>query len=911
MLNSEKLTRYYDRLGLSTQARLVIDNIRASPPARRVDSAVTNVAVRYPSKKMGAIIQAESHKNELAAIYEFEFDDAVLEYYDQPSRFKLIYRTKKGKKVGVMHTPDFFVMGVDASYWVECKTEEELEKLAEEKPKRYYNDETGRWRSPPGERYALQYGLDYRVRSSAETNWLFHRNAIFLDDYFRADDWQVEPEAVAEIRQLVTHEPGMTLKDLLAGIQKAGSDDIYNLIVSEQIYVDLNAAALAEPDAVNVFPDRWTARAHVIILDTLSQETAGGFQSIQLQINELVTWSKRAWRIINVGETETWLRLEGDTGDRRMVKFSHAEFQALVEAGEVGGANPWIETEMSAEADELLAKASPEDLAEANRRYWIIKSGLTGQTAANKVVSKRTIRRWVASFKQAEQVHRCGYIGLLRQYHRCGNHQPKLPLESRVLMDKFIEEEYEHFKQKHKLAVHGKLERECAARGIHAPSYKTFAQAIKGRPQKEQERKRRGRRVANQHEPFYWELEYTTPRHGERPYEIGHLDHTELDLELLHSYTGKNLGKAWVTFLTDAFTRELLAFYLSYESPSYRSCMMVLRECVRRHGRLPQFLVVDGGAEFESIFFETLLARYECAKKSRPKSKPRYGSVVERLFGTTHTQFIYNLLGNTQIAKKVRQMSKELDPKKLANWTLPRLYVRLREWAYEIYSNTEHPVLGQSPYETRTMGLVQSGARPQRMIRYDQTFIIETMPSPRKGTAKVDPNQGVKINYIYYWCDLFRHAQVRNSQVPVRYDPNNMGVAYAFVQGRWRQCISEHYARLQGRSEVIIKLAAQELRAQNRRQARRVTITARRIAAFVETLEKEEEYWEQFWRDAENQQVIALTEGRQSSKNISPGPNSVSAEDARSPETPAQANDTTDDDDIEAYPVLAIGGGTE
>jgi hypothetical protein len=44
--------------------------------------------------------------------------------------------------------------------------------------------------------------------------------------------------------------------------------------------------------------------------------------------------------------------------------------------------------------------------------------------------------------------------------------------------------------------------------------------------------------------------------------------------------------------------------------------MMTLRECVRRFTRLPQIFVIDDGREFESTYFETLLARYECMKKT-------------------------------------------------------------------------------------------------------------------------------------------------------------------------------------------------------------------------------------------------------------------------------------------------------
>src|SRR5712692_7863675 len=111
---------------------------------------------------------------------------------------------------------------------------------------------------------------------------------------------------------------------------------------------------------------------------------------------------------------------------------------------------------------------------------------------------------------------------------------------------------------------------------------------------------------------MHWELSLTLPRHGDRPFEIAHLDHSRLDVELADSRTGHRFGKPWATFLTDAFSRRVLAVYLTFDEPSYRSAMMVLRECVHRHNRLPELVVVDWGPEFRSTYFETLLARYEC-----------------------------------------------------------------------------------------------------------------------------------------------------------------------------------------------------------------------------------------------------------------------------------------------------------
>src|SRR5207244_7019918 len=69
--------------------------------------------------------------------------------------------------------------------------------------------------------------------------------------------------------------------------------------------------------------------------------------------------------------------------------------------------------------------------------------------------------------------------------------------------------------------------------------------------------------------------------------------------------SSKPLAKPYATFLTDAYSRRLLAVHVSYEPPSYRSVMMAFRLCVQRYGRLPQEIVVDHGPEFGSVYFRS------------------------------------------------------------------------------------------------------------------------------------------------------------------------------------------------------------------------------------------------------------------------------------------------------------------
>jgi len=283
--------------------------------------------------------------------------------------------------------------------------------------------------------------------------------------------------------------------------------------------------------------------------------------------------------------------------------------------------------------------------------------------------------------------------------------------------------------------------------------------------------------------------------------------------------------------------------------------MMALRECVRRHGRLPQIVVADGGREFQSTYFETLLARYEVVKKTRPPAKPRFGSVCERLFGTANTQFLHNLKGNTQLTVKVRQVTQAVNPKGQAVWPFEELYRRLTEYAYEIYDTLSHPALGQSPRQAYESGIARTGSRPQRQIAYDREFLVLTLPTTAKGTAKIIPGKGVQVHYLYYWCELFRNPELEKQNIQVRYDPFDAGTAFAFVDGQWTECHSEHYVVFHGRSEREVMLASQELRRSRQHHSQEFKVTATKLAEFLESVEAEEKLLDQRMTDADSKSV--------------------------------------------------------
>jgi len=863
MLTSDDFFQWCQHLNLSQQAQTVLEQIRSSPPTRRVGSGGKNVPVRYPSRKMGVVVQAESSKNELAGVYEMEHDPAVLEYFDQPPSITLRYQAKNGRPIGVLHTPDFFVIRQDAAGWEEWKMEEELLRLAGKMPHRYVHGDNGQWHCPPGEQIAEPLGLYYRVRSSASIHWVVQRNLRFLAYYLRADCPAISNQACEEVLSWVESEPGIILNTLLKRIEGANSDDIYTLLATEQIYADLHTVPLAEADRVHLFRDEATAQAWAVVLAQAQPLRLEQPHTIRAESGTPVVWDGKPCTFLYQGQTTTTLLTE----DQLPLELSNAHFQALIATGKLIGLREASDhEEVQTQIRERFKQAGTAALLEASRRYTAIKPVLDGEATTPNTSEGRKLRRWVASYRAAEHTLGCGYVGLLSRSHHSGNRQPRLTEKTVELLQEFITNEYEQHKQKNKREVYGELVSFCQRKGLPTPpSYKTVVAAINRRPRYEQVKQRKGTRAAYAYEPLHWELAYTLPRHGDRPFEIVHIDHTLLDVELIDSQTYQHVGKPWATFLMDAFSRRLLAVSLTFDEPSYRSCMMVLRECVHRYHRFPELVVVDWGPEFGSVYFETLLARYECSKASRPKAKPRFGSVVERLFNTANSTFVHNLEGNTQVMKDVRQITRSVDPCEHAIWTLGELYEQLRRWTYEVYDMTEHQsLMGQSPKEAFEAGLLQSGFRPKQWIPYDEDFIMFTLPSTRKGTAKLQPNVGVKINSRYYWAkgDIFRDdPALEKTQIPVRYDPYDMGHAFAFVKGEWVECISEHYASFQGRTEREIQSATEELRQRHRLHGQHFTVTAARLADFITSVEAREALFVQRRRDSEAKAIVALMEG--------------------------------------------------
>lgn len=850
-----------------------IRRLREQDPNRRPQGR-NNVKGFYSSTKMKMAIHFESHTNELPTILEFEYDPLVGEYYSQTGQLKLSYLDRSGKMTGCLHTPDLFRITEAGAGWVECKTEEQLRDLAVRMPNRYVRAEDGSWSSPPAIAAAEALGLTHEIRTRVDPSQkVLSRNLTFIDDYFRRSYPEPDSKTISTVRTAVTEHQGVSLAELLRELEhKVTPDDLHYLIARGDFYADLTKSLFIQPHKFQVFSDLQAAQ----IADAtgrISPRPIATLPVVHITPTAKVVIAGAVHTIVEADNDAVTLRSD-DSTERSFYK--RVDFERLAACGKILGFSAPDAT--TVEIQRRLAEASPADKAVAVARWQTIEPHLALVKGRKLRRLNRTQRRWLTNYRKSLELYGNGFIALIPK-RKSGNTYAKIEPEVRQLMVEVITTILESKKSPTSTFSHGKLRIACEAKGFACPSLKAFRECAKSRSTEERVTKTLGPRSGKKLRKFIYFLDATSPVHGDRPWEIVHIDHTQLDIELVCSETGVNLGRPWLTLMVDAFTRRILAISVSFAAPSILSCMRVIRECVRRHNRLPQTFVIDNGKEFESVYFEALLANFTLHKKSRPSGHPRFGAVCERLFGTVNTEFIHNLIGNTKHMKNARLVTKSFNPKLSAIWTLENLTEGLKEFCFEVYENTKHPSHTLTPRVAYENGMKLSGERKHTLIPYNTTLEILTMPTNKSGFAKVDGQKGIHLNYLDYWCKEFASPKLHGKSVPVRYDPDNISIAYVFVDGEWRQCISRNaYVFLQS-SVSSVKAAAKELLKRNSEHAKGRQVTARQVAEFMEKIAEREDTLLEGARQRASMNALNLLAGKGAStarkSETPPKPNNV------------------------------------
>lgn len=417
--------------------------------------------------------------------------------------------------------------------------------------------------------------------------------------------------------------------------------------------------------------------------------------------------------------------------------------------------------------------------------------------------SQRSLRRYRAALKAAN-----GDVRSLIPMTRPGNREARIS-------DTHIKALHSSFAEHHAnaTAVTCKesyrqyqldFEEKCAAgvfkKGEVALSLRSYRERLRKLNPEELARARGGARAANAiAEPVDRDKCVVS---AQRPFEIAHADHYLGDRKLLLRLSGGKSWsrKPWVSVLRDG-TGEVLAMAVGFRAPSRVALAELLRDCVRRHQRLPEMIVSDCGSDFESVFYETTLASYGVHKKDRPTAAPRFGGELERLFGTLKTCILWSRRGSTRNDARGRAVSASHRSDRLAEQDLIDFY---HELDHAIFSQLNLHLRGErsnSPDLAAAAGLAMypmSGIQ----VAYDYDFMVATSIDAPEKTYRVDRARGINPYGRWYWHPQL--ARFHDRKVEVRIDPWDQHLIYAHLDGAWVSCRSRGALRFESRDLVAV-----------------------------------------------------------------------------------------------------------
>ena len=847
----DELTRHFDRHHVPERGRQLALDVFHGDPVRRVGGGGRSVVTRYASRKMRRVIQAESRNVELVFLEQCEYDPSVLFFFCQPTSLRVRITDAKGRTRPTRTVPDYFVLHEDEGfYFVECKPLSVLEKSAASSG-RFVREGSG-WSWPAAEEAAAEFGLGYRVFTSEIADLFWVRNLRYIQDF--VDAACPDPERAQAVAGRVEAALSIRVHELLADTG-ADPEIVWWLLANGRIVADLQRELCFHLDT------SWVHASIELMLaarhrprSTVLHAFRPNLCSLRPESGRVLLWDDKPWTVVNVAADCITLR-EGASGT--LAPIPAQDFEQLFAQGHLRATDASCAEELDRQSQALVAGSSPKAVAAANRAFQLVKhADATGKDPQG--TSARALGRYRAWMRDGQLRYGSEFLGLLRRRGR----QPgtrDIDLAQQALLAYVVQNFSEDRSAGRVLRAFDRLKALCDEVKVVAPSRETLRRELKVPHTAKLVRVREGARAGYQLQGPLALGADGLPTVPDRVLELAHVDHTQLDIELVSQTALTRLvGRPWVTLMIDGRSRLPLGMALSFNAPSRVALAEVLFDAVSRFHRVPDGLVADQGAEFNSLDFEAALGHLEMSKLERPATKPRFGAVIERMFGITNTEFVHELSGNTKLLRRARTLSSSHHPSREAVWTLPLLYEALEKWLFDVYPGLRHGSLGASPREVFEQDRFRSGERAGRYVLADAALRVLLAVTPDGGTRKVDPVRGITIDHLRYWHQDFSRGDVGGSAVLVKVDPLDCALAFAWVRGRWVNCaLADGDADLGGRSRKQVALGVKELREQHRAGGQARDVNALALGRFMREVDAKGELARQMLRDAEARAVCS------------------------------------------------------
>ena len=827
MLNTAELEQYLNRQTLGDDARRLVHFVRDRETVIDLQrrQGANSIVLLYSRKMGNRHIAAQSRTLLAAAARWHEHDREVLEYYIEPHQVTLETLDEDGVVQNrAQHTFRFLVLENEV-YLEDWREESDLISLERKdaaravKVGRFFRDEKGRWHDRDAETVCSKLGVGHRLRTSRSIPQRFLENIRFIQDYLD-DRTSRMPEELRTQLQDVVSERSITFQELVSE-RGFKADELFVAIAQGVVYINLFEDNLRDPEHLYLHRDQGQREVHVALQDSEQDQPPLPLPAVGiLEPGTELEYGEKNWKLVLA-----------TSGDRAEALFESMDGHQLVLATD--------------EAERLaLEQATPEQrnaLIERGRRRTLFDlSSQAKETAVRKLIA---VRDGISGFSRStmsrarkivdeSQSTVDALIKLAGRHADKGSRAPRIPRPSEELAQQVIKEHY----NKPATGTSGAKAYDvylvnCTATGLPYMSYVTFLKRLKVYADP---LSRSGKRVAYRDGDIPLTLDIREPVHGLMPHELLYCDHTLLNLSTAGPQR-QDWGKVWVSAGTDGHVPRARAMYLSYAPPSSVSVLMLLRDYVRRHGRLPRVIVVDGGKEFRCAPFTKLCSIFGIEIRYRGPGRPRGGAPIERLFGVTEQEFLSGLEGNTTQLKEARLTTKTVQPNLFRTWTFPRLYRALEHYLFSVRPEVVHPVLGMTPAEYEAFRMEQIGHRKHISVAFDENFLLLTCPAPTQLMHKVYPHRGIWESGRFYWHSDF--SRLSGRKLEVRTEPWCANVIYVYTGRRWDVAVVRNVEPYRGRTRYEVNQALRDGRRKNQTAAMHERRSPGRAKRMVEMLD--------------------------------------------------------------------------
>ena len=445
-----------------------------------------------------------------------------------------------------------------------------------------------------------------------------------------------------------------------------------------------------------------------------------------------------------------------------------------------------------------LSMFSEKEWREAEMRLQTIRPLLN--------LSRRTIEDVNRVAKQAK-VHVATIYAWLNLYEDGGEVTSLIPQRSgrkagvklvstavEVVIDTVINEAYLNEQKLRPKDISDEVLRRCKLINIQPPHPNTVRNRLKRLPPNLVLR-RRGRKdlARNLYAPVLGEFPGAN-----HPLAVVQIDHSRCDVVLVDDVHRKAIGRPWLTLAIDVYSRMVVGYYLSFETPNATATGMCLARAIlpkegllaslNINGKWPvygfmQVVHADNAKEFRGSMLRRACENYQIDLQLRPVKTPHYGGHIERMMGTVSNE-LRKLPGATFHNPEAR---KGYDSDANAALTLSEYEEYLLDFFVNVYHQRLHQGIQMSPAKKWEIGLLGDGSTPgiglpMRPLNAER-ILIDFLPY----VERTIQTYGVQIDDLQYWSEALNHwinAEDAQTGQPRKFifrrDPRDISSIYFF-----------------------------------------------------------------------------------------------------------------------------------